>query len=255
MYFLSVVEEVHRYFTWGKVEIPQWKIYSITIQVLHSKFDMSKSTEIMYLCDEAKLPDVLNQFFACFNTQRGRSAPLINLPAGDLTLVSQHHQMRTRKWMQAGRQAWMECLAGHWKHVPTSLQRCLLKYSTYHYNKLLFPKKSSVKCLNDYHPVVWTAIGKCNNQMLQETCVFAHQNHHLPNLDHSSCEIGTGTRSPPIYWSANWTTCVLVGHCAHRSWTSSQQVRIGNHTTGVCAEGCSSHSSPTTATPSTPPTL
>lgn len=111
MYFLSVVEEVHRYFTWGKVEIPQWKIYSITIQVLHSKFDMSKSTEIMYLCDEAKLPDVLNQFFACFNTQRGRSAPLINLPAGDLTLVSQHHQMRTRKWMQAVRQAWMECLA------------------------------------------------------------------------------------------------------------------------------------------------
>ncbi|KAJ8365032.1 hypothetical protein SKAU_G00138630 [Synaphobranchus kaupii] len=47
------------------------------------------------LSDDANLPDVLNQFFACFDTQRGETAPLIITPAGESTLVLQHHQVRT----------------------------------------------------------------------------------------------------------------------------------------------------------------
>lgn len=49
--------------------------------------------------DDVKLPDVLNQFFARFNTQLGGggwgSAPLINQPVRKSTLVLQHHQVRT----------------------------------------------------------------------------------------------------------------------------------------------------------------
>ncbi|KAJ8384286.1 hypothetical protein AAFF_G00206430 [Aldrovandia affinis] len=43
--------------------------------------------------DDDKLPDVLNQFFVHFDTQRGEPAPLSRPPAGESILVLQCHQL------------------------------------------------------------------------------------------------------------------------------------------------------------------
>ncbi|KAK1888034.1 Carboxylesterase 5A, partial [Dissostichus eleginoides] len=50
-----------------------------------------KSTNLLP-SNDAELPDVLNQFFARFDTPGGESAPLIHPPAEETTLVLQRHQ-------------------------------------------------------------------------------------------------------------------------------------------------------------------
>ncbi|KAI4815122.1 hypothetical protein KUCAC02_005285 [Chaenocephalus aceratus] len=51
-----------------------------------------KSTNLLP-SNDAELPDVLNQFFARFDTPGVESAPLIHPPAEETTLVLQHHQV------------------------------------------------------------------------------------------------------------------------------------------------------------------
>ncbi|KAJ8380033.1 hypothetical protein SKAU_G00008110 [Synaphobranchus kaupii] len=72
--------------------------------------------------DDAKLPDVLNQFFARFDTQGGGPAPLINPPAGESTLVLQHHQVRTTlKKVNASKAAGPDGVPGRTDHSKSEL--------------------------------------------------------------------------------------------------------------------------------------
>lgn len=58
--------------------------------------------------DDAKLPDVLNQLFARFDTQTRGAALLIIQPPKETTLVLEHHQVRaTLKKVNASKVAVM----------------------------------------------------------------------------------------------------------------------------------------------------
>ncbi|KAK1901239.1 40S ribosomal protein S1 [Dissostichus eleginoides] len=59
-----------------------------------------KSTNLLP-SNDAELPDVLNQFFARFDTPGGESAPLIHPPAEETMLVLQRHQLITDYFLTA----------------------------------------------------------------------------------------------------------------------------------------------------------
>lgn len=59
------------------------------------------------------LPDVLNQFFACFDIQREVTSPLVSPPARESNLDLQHHQVRAMfKEVNRNKAAGLDCVPG-----------------------------------------------------------------------------------------------------------------------------------------------
>lgn len=131
--------------------------------------------------DDATLPDALNQFFARFDTQREEAGPLFTAADGEPVLVLEQHQVRTvLKGVNVGKaagpdgvpgrvlKACADQLTGVFTNIfNLSLQQAAvptcLKTSTI----VPIPKKSPVKCLNDYRPVALTpVIMKCFERLV-----------------------------------------------------------------------------------------
>ncbi|KAI4884175.1 hypothetical protein NFI96_007457 [Prochilodus magdalenae] len=121
--------------------------------------------------DDTSLPDVLNQFFARFDNQnRGthHTAP----PVGDQTLVLKHHQVKsTLQRVNVNKAAGpdgvcgrtLKACASQLAEVFTNIFNLSLKQAavpTFFKTSTIIPvpKKSVVKCLNDYRPVALTPI-------------------------------------------------------------------------------------------------
>ncbi|KAI4891004.1 hypothetical protein NFI96_004964 [Prochilodus magdalenae] len=121
--------------------------------------------------DDTSLPDVLNQFFARFDNQnRGthHTAP----PVGDQTLVLKHHQVKsTLQRVNVNKAAGpdgvcgrtLKACASQLAEVFTNIFNLSLKQAAvptcFKTSTIIpVPKKSVVKCLNDYRPVALTPI-------------------------------------------------------------------------------------------------
>ncbi|KAI4889320.1 hypothetical protein NFI96_006060 [Prochilodus magdalenae] len=121
--------------------------------------------------DDTSLPDVLNQFFARFDNQN-RGAHHTAPPVGDQTLVLKHHQVKsTLQRVNVNKAAGpdgvcgrtLKACASQLAEVFTNIFNLSLKQAAvptcFKTSTIIpVPKKSVVKCLNDYRPVALTPI-------------------------------------------------------------------------------------------------
>ncbi|KAI4889068.1 hypothetical protein NFI96_002040 [Prochilodus magdalenae] len=140
--------------------------------LLHPETGLEKNQEFtLQASEDTSLPDVLNQFFARFDNQN-RGAHHTAPPVGEQTLVLKHHQVKsTLQRVNVNKAAGpdgvcgrtLKACASQLAEVFTNIFNLSLKQAAvptcFKTSTIIpVPKKSVVKCLNDYRPVALTPI-------------------------------------------------------------------------------------------------
>lgn len=155
---------------------------------------MQKVTKALTDCRTSRMlpdegnaaPDVLNLFFARFDTNRGEAVPVTEPANQETTPVLQQHQVRAAlKEINIPKVAGPDQITGrvqisslrYWPTCSASPYNMELK-NIYHHP--CAQKKTAVKCLNDYQPVALTLIAmQCFGKL-----VLSHiRNTISPDLD------------------------------------------------------------------------